>query len=117
MRAKARCEHPFAMTSKGSIGGQLQRALKAGDLYSVRSLAGELPSISLERATQITLLILEQEPASYDTAARRLLARLAMERKPSLSELSEAAQILNHLQWNPEAAKKELFELVRGAPR
>lgn len=105
------------MTSKGSIGGQLQRALKAGDLYSVRSLAGELPSISLERATQITLLILEQEPESYEAAARRLLARIATERKASLSELSEAAQTLNHLQWDPDGAKKELFELVRGAAR
>lgn len=100
------------MTSKGSIHGQINRALDAGDVLAVRSLVGELPEVSLALATRITLLILEQEPESYEAAARRLLARLATERKPSLTELAVAAETLNHLQWNPDAAKKELFELV-----
>jgi hypothetical protein len=104
------------LTSKGSIGGQLQRALDAGDLFAVRSLAGELRSISLERAAQITLLILEQEPESYEAAARRLVARLAAESTPSVSDLATVAQTLDRLQRDPQAAKRELFEIVR-APR
>ena len=74
------CEHTFAMTSKGSITGQLQRALAKRDLLAVRSLAGELPRVPLPTAAEITLLLLEREPESYAPAARRLLARLAAER-------------------------------------
>jgi hypothetical protein len=105
------------VTSKGTIGGQLQRAIDAGDLLAVRSLARELPNISLERATQITLLILEQEPDSYPAAARRLLARLASERVIPLSALVDAAAILSELEFEPTAGRRELFELVKEARR
>ena len=64
------------MTSKGSLTGQLQRALAAGDVLAVRSLAGELPEVPLTMAAEITLLLLEREPEAYAPAARRWLARL-----------------------------------------
>ena len=70
----------FGFTSKGSIVGQLQRALTKRDVLAVRSLAGELPSVPLPIAAEITLLLLEGEPESYAPAARRLLAGLASER-------------------------------------
>jgi hypothetical protein len=68
------------MTSKGSITGQLQRALAKRDVLAVRSLAGELPSVPLPLAAEITVLLCEKEPESYAPAARRLVARLAEER-------------------------------------
>lgn len=78
------------VTSKGSITGQLQRALEARDVLAVRSLAGELPSVPLPIAAQITLLLLEKEPEAYATAARRLLGRLASERAmPLIPELAK----------------------------
>jgi hypothetical protein len=63
-------------TSKGSISGQLQRALAARDVLAVRSLAGELPNVPLQTAAEITLLLRERERKSYAPAARRLLAGL-----------------------------------------
>jgi hypothetical protein len=64
------CKHAFGLTSKGSISGQLQRALAKRNVLAVRSLAGELPSVPLTTAAEITLLLLEREPESYVPAAR-----------------------------------------------
>jgi hypothetical protein len=49
------------LSSKGSIVGQLQRALAKRDVLAVRSLAGELPAVPLPLAAEITVLLLEQE--------------------------------------------------------
>jgi hypothetical protein len=87
------CEHAFGLTSKGSITGQLQRALAKRDVLAVRSLAGELPSVPLQTAAEITLLLLEREPESYAPAARRLLARLATERAMPLRQLCEDCEV------------------------
>ncbi len=106
------------MTSKGSIAGQLQRALAAGDLLAVRSLAGELPEVPLPTAAEITLLLLEREPESYAPAARRLLARLAAERVVALRRLVDVAAILAELEGDPAmSARERLLQLVRDAPR
>ena len=96
------------MTSKGSITGQLKRALAKRDVLAVRSLAGELPSVPLPIAAEITLLLLEQEPEAYVPAARRLLARLASERAMSLRQLADVAAILAELEADPASS---------GAPR
>jgi hypothetical protein len=112
------CEHVFALTSKGSITGQLQRAIAAGDVLAVRSLAGELPQVPLVIATEITMLLLEHEPEAYAPAARRLLARLASERVPSLRCLVDVAAILAELEADPAmTARERLLRLVREAPR
>jgi hypothetical protein len=106
------------MTSKGSIGGQLQRAIAAGDVLAVRSLAGELPEVPLPTAAEITLLFLQREPESYAPAARRLLARLATERDPALRLLVDVAAILAELEADPAiSARNKLLQLVRDAPR
>jgi hypothetical protein len=106
------------MTSKGSISGQLQRALAAGDLLAVRSLAGELPEVPLPTAAEITLLLLEREPESYAPAARRLLARLATERVVALRRLVDVAAILAELEGDPAMrAGHRLLQLVQEAPR
>ena len=108
----------FALTSKGSIVGQLERALANRDVLTVRSLAGELPSVPLTTATEITLLLREQEPESYVPAARRLLARLATERAMPLCQLSEVAAIVAELEDDPAmGAAEKLAALVRAAPR
>jgi hypothetical protein len=45
------------VTSKGSIVGQLQRALAKRDVLAVRSLAGELPNVPLPIAAEITVVL------------------------------------------------------------
>ena len=105
------------MTSKGSITGQLQRALVRRDLLAVRSLAGELPSVPLPVAAEITLLLLEQEPESYVPAARRLLVRLAGERAMPLGQLADVAAILAELEGDPAISRApKLLALVEAAP-
>jgi hypothetical protein len=89
------------LTSKGSITGQLQRALAKRDLLAVRSLAGELPSVPLPLAAEITVLLLEREPESYAPAARRLVARLAEERAIPLRQLADVAAFLAELEASP----------------
>jgi hypothetical protein len=106
----------FALTSKGSITGQLQRALVKRDVLAVRSLAGELPSVPLPTAAEITLLLLEREPESYAPAARRLLARLASERSMPLRQLADVAAILGELECDPAlSAGEKLLSLVGAA--
>ena len=105
------------LTSKGSTIGQLQRALAKRDVLAVRSLAGELPSVPLPTAAEITLLLLEQEPESYALAARRLIARLAAERSMPLRQLADAAAILAELEADPAPmnAGKKLVSIVQEA--
>jgi hypothetical protein len=105
------------VTSKGSIVGQLQRALAKRDVLAVRSLAGELPSVPLPIAAEITVLLLEREPESYAPAARRLLARLASERSMPLRQVADFAAILAALEADPAPliAGKKLVSLVAGS--
>jgi hypothetical protein len=111
------CEHVFALTLKGSIVGQLRRALEARDVLAVRSLAGELPTVPLPTAAEITLLLREKEPESYTPAARRLLARLASERAMPLRQLADVAAILAELEGDPAISRApRLVSLVQDAP-
>jgi hypothetical protein len=112
--AQGLCEHMFAVTSKGSITGQLQRALAKRDLLAVRSLAGEMPSVPLPLAAEITVLLLDREPESYPSAARRLLARLASERALPLRQLVDVAAILAELEADPApmVAGKNLVSII-----
>jgi hypothetical protein len=84
----------------------------------VRSLAGELPSVPLPIAAQITLLLLEKEPEAYVPAARRLLGRLASERAMPLGQLVDVAAILAELEGDPAISRApKLLSLVQDAPQ
>ena len=105
------------VASKGSITGQLERALAKRDVMAVRSLAGELPTVPLPLAAEITVLLLEQEPESYVPAARRLLARVAEERSMPLRQLADVAAFLAELEAHPAPrfAGKSLASMVEDA--
>jgi hypothetical protein len=76
-----------------------------------------LPSVPLPIAAQITLLLLEQEPASYVPAARRLIGRLASERAMPLRQLTDVAAILAELEADPAISRApRLLSLVEEAP-
>jgi hypothetical protein len=78
---------------------------------------GELPSVPLPIAAEITVLILEREPDSYAPAARRLLARLASERPVPLRQLADVAALLAELEADPapSVAGKQLVSVVQRA--
>lgn len=87
------------------------------DVLAVRSLAGELPSVPLPLAAEITVLLLEREPESYPPAARRLIARLATERAMPLSQLVYVAALLAALEADsaPRDAGKKLVSVIERA--
>jgi len=86
------------------------------DVLAVRSLAGELPAVLIPTAAEITVLLLEKEPESYASAARRLLARVATERAVPLRRLADVARLLAELEADPapmEAGKKLIAAVAK----
>jgi hypothetical protein len=104
------------LTSKGSITGQLLRALAKRDLLAVRRLAGELPSVPLPIAPKSRCCCWNGSP-SYAPAARRLLARLASERALALRQLRDVVALLAELEADPapSVAGQNLISLLRTA--
>jgi len=62
-------------------------------------------------------LYAEVEPAKFETAALRWLARYVTEKKPSLLEAQIALAALSELRGGNEAAEKVLIELAPGGVR
>ena len=68
------------MSIKGGSYANLQRAIATGNPLLVRSAAAELPGrILLPDALSICLVLLRAERGSFDAAAVRLHARMALE--------------------------------------
>ena len=81
------------VSSKGGSYANLQRAIATGNPLLVRSAAAELPGpVRLPDALSICLVLLRDERVSYEAAAVRLHARMAIELP--LRELDHAHLIL-----------------------
>jgi hypothetical protein len=100
------------MTSEGSAYSRFRRALRTGNLNLVRAAALELPTVQLDDALEVCLLMAEKHDRSYDRAATKWLARLVIE-KPAvgLEELRLGMTALEALGENPIGAKQVLGEL------
>jgi hypothetical protein len=57
-----------------------RRALDSGNLTLVRAAAAELPTVNLEDALRICLLLRDADPSQYERAVIRWLGRLCLER-------------------------------------
>lgn len=100
------------MTSEGSAYGRFRRALQKGNLALVRTAAGELPTIRLDDALRVCLLIRDRDPERYERAALRWVARFAVEaRSATLGDVQSAAQALERLPIEPEEAMSQLQRL------
>src|SRR4051812_40050093 len=100
------------MTSSGSPYSRFRRALATGNLALVRAAAAELPAVDLGDALAICLLMGERGDASFDRAAVRWLARLALERPAvGLGELREGLVAFEALPYNPAGARQALGDL------
>jgi hypothetical protein len=111
------CEHAFGFTSKGSITGQLQRALAKRDVLAVRSLAGELPSVPLPLAAEITSCSWsatlratrpQRDGSSLDLQLSDRSRFVSLRMSAFLAELEASPA--------PMAASKTLVSLVESAP-
>jgi hypothetical protein len=86
------------MTSQGSAYARFRRALQSGSLPLVRAAAAELPTIRLDDALRVCLLIRERDPEQYERAALRWVGRFALEaRAATLVEVRVAADALANL--------------------
>jgi len=100
------------MTSQGSPYGRFRRALEQGNLQLVRAAAGELPTIRLDDALRVCLLIRDRDPQRYERAALRWVARFAVEaRAATLGDVQDAAAALARLPAQPDEAMGQLQRL------
>jgi hypothetical protein len=78
----------------------------------VRLAAAELPTVALEDALRVCLLIRDQDPDQYDRAALRWLGRFALEaRSATLADVRAAADALARLPNDAENAMASLERL------
>jgi hypothetical protein len=104
------------VTSEGSAYTRFRRALQAGNEILVLTTARELPSVNLDDALQICL-ILRGDPTRFERAAVRWLGRVALEaRAATIADLQDAADALSQMTTNAAAAMERLQQicLARG---
>ena len=99
------------MSIKGRPGSWLRRALESGNLASAISEAADLPALNLGDALAIVLLMAEQEHPSFDRAAAKWVARLGVERRVGLDELSVVLEAVRLLPYHPEHARSCLVSV------
>ena len=100
------------MTSQGSAYGRFRRALQRGNLELVRAAAGELPTIRLDDALRVCLLIRDRDPGRYERAALRWVARFAVEARDAiLADVLAAVAALARLPIEPDEAMSQLQRL------
>ncbi len=100
------------MTSQGGPYSRFRRALDTGNLASIRVAALELPHVNLDDALRICLVMRGAEPAAYDRAVLRWLARFAREKAFSLSQLKVAIAAFDGLAENPARSERQLRGLL-----
>jgi hypothetical protein len=89
-----------------------KRALATNDLLLIRAAAAELPKVDLRDALEFLPVIATAEPMTYDRAACRRLARLALETSVGLEQLGVALGALDRL---PEDSARSVEVLARFA--
>jgi hypothetical protein len=84
---------------KGGSYSNFQRALAAGNLLLIRAAAAELPTVNLQDALDICIVVAENEPELFERAALRWLARYCLERRDAnLAGLRQAADAFARLE-------------------
>lgn len=94
------------MASLGSPYARFNRALATGNLMLIRAAAAELPHISLEDATRVCVILRDREPARFEAAAVRWIARFCVERVDvTLEDVDHATRAFALMRrGDPEAA-------------
>jgi hypothetical protein len=101
------------VSTKGGSYARFRRALDRVNLTLVRAAAAELPSVNLEDALRIYLLLRDADPSRYERAVIRWLGRLCLERpRLTLEELRRALAACEQLPQNPDQAVAELRRIV-----
>jgi hypothetical protein len=100
---------------KGSPYSRFQRALATGNLTLVRAAAAELPTVRLDDALQVCVLLRDREPQRFEQAAVRWIARFCVERvEVTLADVHEAGRAFALMRRDPERALAALQALCAG---
>ncbi len=103
------------MTSSGSAYARFRRALQTGNLTMIRAAAAELPSVRLDDALEVCVLLRDREPERYEAAAVRWIARFCVERADvSLDDVQDAGRAFALMRRDPERALGILQALCAG---
>jgi hypothetical protein len=106
------CEHVFV--SDGSAYARFQRALRTGNLKIIRSAAADLPTIRLDDALQVCVLLRDREPERYERAAVRWIGRYCVERPGvTLDDVEHARAAFAIMRRDPSRALGILQTLCR----
>jgi uncharacterized membrane-anchored protein len=99
--------------SSGSYA-RFRSALDAGNLTLARAAAAELPTINLDDALRVCLLLRAADAAGYERAVVRWIGRYALEHpNATLGMLHQAVAAFERLPDDPETASLELVALIR----
>jgi hypothetical protein len=103
------------VSSAGSAYARFSRALATGNLTLIRTAAAELPSVRLDDALEVCVLLRGREPERYERAAVRWIARFCVERhEVSLQDVDEATRAFALMRADPEQALGVLQALCAG---
>jgi len=102
------------LSVKGGSYARLQTALETGNLTLVGAAGAELPSVNLDDALWVCLLLRSADASLFERAAIRRLGRFALEHpRATLAMLHRAVAAFEGLPDDPEAARRELVALIR----
>lgn len=78
----------------------------------IRAAAAELPFINLEDALRVCMVLRDQEPARFDAAATRWIARYCAERPGvTLDDVDQACSAFEQMRIDPAGALEVLQAL------
>ena len=103
------------MTAQGHPRAIFSRAIERGNLVIAEATAREITNLTLEEAQRLLFLYAEHDPAKYERAALRWLARFASDGKAvTLLKVQLATAALAELRAGErQQAAKLLIELAR----
>lgn len=98
----------------GSSYASFRRALDAGQLNKSLEFAAELPTVKLDDALDMVVLLADRGDQRFEAAARRWLERFAVEYGPSVPQIGMASAALAELGRYPSSvvARDTLGQLL-----
>jgi hypothetical protein len=100
------------LTAQGHPRTRFRRAIEGRWVFHAELAAREAGNLTLAEALELVCLYAEAEPAKFEKAALRWLARYVTERSASLLRAQIALAALSELRGGSEAAKRILVEVA-----
>ena len=100
------------LTAQGHPRTRFKRAIEGRWVFHAEVAAREAGNLTLAEALELVCLYAEAEPAKFEKAALRWLARYVTERSASLLRAQIALAALSELRGGSEAAKRILVEVA-----